>query len=571
MGKVLGGAKCQCPSSVAQPLGTASHFGGSFRQSRPIIMLCILDSPNLSLMKYVFILFGLIILPAAAWAQSLCNNESACNYAPGYFTPGESQLILDAGEGAYTIASGDIQGDGVEELVVTTSISAQILSPSNEGFEAIGYIGTSQILSSAIGDVTGDGLADVVVARFGSPASNSDIRYYPAVENEGSVNFYGSNLIANVSSPQDVTLGDVDGDGDLDVIACSQQQNWIGVSLNDGQGSFGEMVLSYAVQAPWEIDVIDNGYGGVKLLAISWNTPFVGYSSFNSNEAAFSYFTELQMPAGFAPGTGSYTGKDVEVGDLNGDNVPDVIASFNGGIVFYPGANNGFSNYLLPGEILTTTVGGHKLQIGDVDFDGDNDLVQVRGDKCYYLKNNQGTATFSSFEYQIGPLGENYYDVSLFDYDGDGDSEVALCDLGTDLYTWHENSNECLFGIEGCTDPSACNFNPEAGCDDGSCNVSGCTDEEACNFDPGVSCDDGSCSYPGCTNPLACNFDALAGCDDGLCISCEVLANLCGPGTLWDDTAQQCIVTNPSDSNFDGCVQLSDLLDLLASYGLCGE
>jgi uncharacterized protein (TIGR02145 family) len=45
----------------------------------------------------------------------------------------------------------------------------------------------------------------------------------------------------------------------------------------------------------------------------------------------------------------------------------------------------------------------------------------------------------------------------------------------------------------------------------------------------------------------------------------------CGSGTQWDAISQTCIVTNPSDSNFDGCVQLNDLLDLLSAYGDCGS
>ena len=44
---------------------------------------------------------------------------------------------------------------------------------------------------------------------------------------------------------------------------------------------------------------------------------------------------------------------------------------------------------------------------------------------------------------------------------------------------------------------------------------------------------------------------------------------VCGPGTVWDEDTQACIVAYPSDSNFDGCVQLNDLLDLLTAYGLC--
>ena len=74
----------------------------------------------------------------------------------------------------------------------------------------------------------------------------------------------------------------------------------------------------------------------------------------------------------------------------------------------------------------------------------------------------------------------------------------------------------------------------------------------------------------GCTDPLACNYNEAASVDDGTCASCEALATACGEGTVWDADSQTCIVANPSDSNFDGCVQLNDLLNLLSAYGDCG-
>ena len=79
---------------------------------------------------------------------------------------------------------------------------------------------------------------------------------------------------------------------------------------------------------------------------------------------------------------------------------------------------------------------------------------------------------------------------------------------------------EILGQIEGCTDPSACNFNPDATADDGSCDLVsclGCTSSTACNYDPTATIDDGSCTFPGCQDAAACNFDATAGCDSGDC------------------------------------------------------
>ena len=73
--------------------------------------------------------------------------------------------------------------------------------------------------------------------------------------------------------------------------------------------------------------------------------------------------------------------------------------------------------------------------------------------------------------------------------------------------------------IEGCTDPTACNYDPEAtlnqGCEYTTC--SGCTSSGACNYDAGATIDDGSCTFPGCTDSLACNWDPSAGCNDGSC------------------------------------------------------
>ena len=71
----------------------------------------------------------------------------------------------------------------------------------------------------------------------------------------------------------------------------------------------------------------------------------------------------------------------------------------------------------------------------------------------------------------------------------------------------------------------------------------------------------------GCIDTMACNFNPDAEVDDG---SCHFLCQYCKEGTIWDEAIQGCVVANPADINFDGCVQLNDLLDLLSAYGDCG-
>lgn len=43
----------------------------------------------------------------------------------------------------------------------------------------------------------------------------------------------------------------------------------------------------------------------------------------------------------------------------------------------------------------------------------------------------------------------------------------------------------------------------------------------------------------------------------------------CLDGTVWDNDLGGCVVALPNDANFDGCVQLSDLLSLLGTYANC--
>jgi len=71
--------------------------------------------------------------------------------------------------------------------------------------------------------------------------------------------------------------------------------------------------------------------------------------------------------------------------------------------------------------------------------------------------------------------------------------------------------------ICGCTDTGACNFNPAATDDNGTCEYltcAGCTDITACDFDPTATINDGSCCYDNCiTLTMADSFgDGWQGC-----------------------------------------------------------
>jgi hypothetical protein len=109
--------------------------------------------------------------------------------------------------------------------------------------------------------------------------------------------------------------------------------------------------------------------------------------------------------------------------------------------------------------------------------------------------------------------------------------------------------------ISGCTNPQACNYNPSATQDNGSCSVIGspCNDNNNNTYndiiDSNCTCL-GASQNIGCTNPQACNFNPSANQDNG---SCLVIGSTCNDGnnaTINDIVGSSCTCAGtPTDLN----------------------
>jgi len=146
----------------------------------------------------------------------------------------------------------------------------------------------------------------------------------------------------------------------------------------------------------------------------------------------------------------------------------------------------------------------------------------------------------------------------------------------------------------GCMDATACNYNPAAELDNGSCiyvvddcgvcggdntSCSGCMDSGSCNFDSSATIDDGSClmndvcgicggdgtSCEGCTDAAACNYDASAITNDGSC----VYNDDCGVCDGDNSSCGGC--TDASACNYDSSAVIDDgSCGLSDVCGICG-
>ena len=139
----------------------------------------------------------------------------------------------------------------------------------------------------------------------------------------------------------------------------------------------------------------------------------------------------------------------------------------------------------------------------------------------------------------------------------DGSCIISGCtNPAADNYDPAANNDDGSCIISGCTNPNAENYNPEANNDDGSCVATGCTYPGADNYDAVNTAEDGSCIFSGCTDATAENYIAYANNDDGSCVF-----EPCGTGS-------DC----PFDANGDGEIGSADLLDFLVAFGqLCSN
>jgi hypothetical protein len=124
----------------------------------------------------------------------------------------------------------------------------------------------------------------------------------------------------------------------------------------------------------------------------------------------------------------------VQVGDTNGDGIPDIIASFEGNIEVLLGNGDGTFS---PGPGSTTAVSGGSVSFvaADLNGDGNVDLVlQGAGGFAVCLGNGDGTFQFGTVYLPGNDVGAGF--MVIGDFNGDGIPDIAMpARMGVWLFT----------------------------------------------------------------------------------------------------------------------------------------
>lgn len=296
--------------------------------------------------------------------------------------------------------------------------------------------------SIAIGDIDGDAVSDLVVAAgytnqsggFASVLLNRNHRFDTRID-----------LTAG-KAPRGVALGDLDGDGKLDLAVASEGSDTFSVLLNKGNGAFAPAVDYAACNAPWSVSVSDFNMDGEPDVAVAcWLADNIAVA-LNKGGGAFS----PSVPYAAGSGTDHPYPKSIAAGDLDGDGDPDLAISSYSGSSVRIFLNNGDGTFA-PHVDYASVQSSQSLAIGDVNNDGKLDLVLAaanEGGISVHL--NQGNAVFSQHtEYTI--IGYLYapQSVALADLDGDGflDAAYSTSNGAPGLTGYFHNNGDGTFAL----------------------------------------------------------------------------------------------------------------------------
>ncbi|MEW5774575.1 MAG: FG-GAP-like repeat-containing protein, partial [Thermodesulfobacteriota bacterium] len=328
------------------------------------------------------------------------SNGAAGAAGPAFvFETGTGKLWYDANgdaAGGHTLIAA-IQGDAVhaDDLgltilaggsAITGTSGNDTLTGTTDGDTVIGLAGDDSLVGLGGDDclVGGDG-ADTLAGGAGHDTL--------VAGDGGGLGFSGANVVSSAAGfPNDVRLADLDGDGDLDILASQRDSGSIAWCANDGAGTFGAaQTISAAVSAPQHVHAADlDGDGDLDVLSASCTDNKIAWYA-NDGNGNFGAQQVLTTSASFA--------MTAVAADLDGDCDLDVlIASRDDNTVSWFENLDGHGSFGAEQVISSTLAYAFSALASDVDQDGDLDVIaaSATGNQIVWYENIDGAGTFGA-------------------------------------------------------------------------------------------------------------------------------------------------------------------------------
>ncbi|OFY62038.1 MAG: hypothetical protein A2Y71_04960, partial [Bacteroidetes bacterium RBG_13_42_15] len=373
----------------------------------------------------------------------------------------ESKVDFPTATEPWAVTTGDIDGDGKQDLIISnqgsntisifrnTSTSGSIFGSSLES--KVDLTAGMYPKGIAVGDIDGNGKPDIIVANY---ASNS-VSVFRNTSTPGSIG--AGSFAARVdfptgTNPYSVAIGDIDGDGRPDISVTNDVSNSVSVLINNcisgsvDAGSFAAKVDFTTGTNPRVVVIGDIDMDG---------KPDLITGSYNDH--TFSVFRNTSTPGSF--GSGSFAAKvdfssatssyAAAFGDIDGDDKPDLIfSSINDNTISI------YRNTSIPGSItagsfadrtdFTTGAYPSHISIGDLDGDDKPDIVVTNlysnTLSLYRNTSTSGTITTSSLAGKADFYTWTYpSSAAIGDIDGDGKPDIIVVNTNSNAVSVYRN------------------------------------------------------------------------------------------------------------------------------------
>jgi len=385
----------------------------------------------------------------------------------GAFAP---PVALDATSSYDSVTIADVDGDQRLDLVAPGGMPGifgelAVFAGTGDGtFEAPFRASTASNYATraAVGDLDGDGLTDIVTAGW---VANDEALTVESWLGSGttfthrSALWRGPDLKSDYPPPNEFrgfrgvpALGDVDGDGKLDVAVTFQNRNVIGLIRGTGTGdlaSFTEFAMNdpgdNETDGPVDLALVDvSGDGRLDLIVPDTTRSIAvvlgsAISTFRAPRGLPSNLVNEGFPTKLAVGDVDGDGlQDFAMGTVGYDNDPFMARIF----VVRSSHSEVASSYALPTDPDVGNPEHDQVRLRDLDGDGDLDLV-VASDRLTQgwlsVFPNVGDGTFGT---RVDLASDVALDLATGDLDGDARPELVLVGLdasGTSAITVYEN------------------------------------------------------------------------------------------------------------------------------------
>lgn len=327
----------------------------------------------------------------------------------------------------WDIATGDMNNDGVMDLITASRLDGKINVHTNDGIGVLSYRQdyAADVANRALAvfDANGDNWQDVVCVtangRMCVLLNDKRGQLRRPVISE-----------LDWTSAHDIINGDLDSDGDQDIVVAFAQEEYICAYFNDGKGEFVRGIPIQTAAHARAVRIGDINDDGSQDLVVGCDDNRV-YLYVNNQDKEFVLFNFLSA------GTANWA---LEVADLNNDRKLDIVAvgyEDKRLSIFY---NKGYGEYVKSTRQLLA--GSHTFSVAAGDFDGDHDLDLVTcstTDQSIYYFRNRGSGVFES----LGSVQSGNWNSSIVvvDVDNDGALDVATSSINDNNINVHLNAN----------------------------------------------------------------------------------------------------------------------------------